>query len=315
MVFGCFKNGAKMWFWLILVALLFTSKNLRVMAEEDLPDDGFFDEDEFVEYAEDVKVPTSYEGDPQSDGNDIVIDPPIEDKEDSEESAASKIGPSLDAQVSFRFTSKSPELSSRELFADHAVAVAITFWNRGNRPLVVKDIEASLYNASDITELVHNFNPAVLDHSIGAAKKENLDYSFTPLDQFVGAGYLQLVVSTHYEDEDGFPFVHTLFNETMNVVHDDLAFLSDNRFRCLVVALLGVVIFWLAQDYFVNEEQRGTSNDEVQQNTLSQNGSEEVPKNKDDEVDYDWLPDSARSDEWKEAKGRKGRKRRPVKAY
>uniref|UniRef100_A0A915CTJ4 Translocon-associated protein subunit alpha n=1 Tax=Ditylenchus dipsaci TaxID=166011 RepID=A0A915CTJ4_9BILA len=125
---------------------------------------------------------------------------------------------------------------------------------------------------------------------------------FTPSEDVIGDGRLQLAVKVLYEDEDGTSFVITVFNESMLVVKTTL--LSLMEFVCLAFWLPLLVLSFCGSRVSIYQAADIAAQENIEDNKES----------KVEAVDYDWLPESSLPEEWKQQKSKKLRKKRPVKA-
>uniref|UniRef100_A0A915DYR0 Translocon-associated protein subunit alpha n=1 Tax=Ditylenchus dipsaci TaxID=166011 RepID=A0A915DYR0_9BILA len=168
---------------------------------------------------------------------------PLEAKYDGQELGENAEDQSMECEEDSSIKEEeSPEMGTREMFAGQSVRGLVNLWNRGEQSFVVKAIEASFCSVDNFTECLHTFDAASLDRTIESGDRGDLDFSFTPSENMIGGGRLQLAVKVLYEDEDGTSFVSTLFNESMMVVRDDLAFLNGIRLPSFLAAVAGVVI-------------------------------------------------------------------------
>jgi len=248
--------GYKKWLFVGLSCLLLTATIIRA----DDPADG-----EVEDETEDEK--------PQGTGTaqDVLEkEQPIDEQ---------KVGPSPDAQVSILFTS--PE-NSRDLIAGKIVKYLVGFANRGEKDFIINFAETSFRYPMDFSYYIQNYTAARYNRAVSPKQEATFDYAFIPHESFIGRP-LGLVVELQYVDQDGQTFIHTVFNETVNIVEDESAFSTETGFLYLVFAGLGVLLLLLGQHFLSKFTRKSTTS------WQSSSSTEEVGTNK-NEVDFEWIP-------------------------
>jgi len=211
-----------------------------------------------------------------------------------------KVGPAPDAQVSFLFTT--PE-NTRDLIAGKIVKYLIGFANRGEKDFIINFAETSFRYPMDFSYHIQNYTAARYNRVVPPKQEATFDYAFIPSDAFIGRP-LGLVVELQYVDQEGQTFVHTVFNETVNIVEDESSFNTETGFLYLVFAGLIVLLLVIGQHFLSRFTRKSTS-------SWTSSSTEEVGTNK-NEVDFEWIPTEYL--EKKSPKPSSPRNRRPAKA-
>ncbi|KAI1730741.1 translocon-associated protein (TRAP), alpha subunit domain-containing protein [Ditylenchus destructor] len=278
------------WMWLLLGALLFTSQLCpMVSADEDAADGEVTDEGDSEPADEE---PTQNTGDSSKD---IPTD--------------TAGGASPDAHVSFLFTSKTPDPSTKELVAGQLVKFLVGFANHGEKDFIVKASEASFRYHMDYSYHIQNFSAVRYERTVQPKQEATFDYAFIPSEQYIGRP-MGLVINLHYADADGSFYTHAIFNETVNIVEDESAFSTETGFLYVVLAGLGVLILLIGQHYLSKLTRKQASSSSYQPS------AQEIGTNK-NEVDYEWIPRTHFLEKKSPKAGHQSPKsghRRPVKA-
>jgi len=228
-------------------------------------------------------------------------------REEGEDAAKEEIvdsvkGEASSADVATNILFTSPHSNDKkELVAGQLVKFLIGFANRGEKDFIVKASDTSFRYPGDYSYHIQNFTLAKYDQLVQPKQEATFDYAFIPSEQFIGRP-LGLVINLHYVDQDGTFFTTTVFNETVQIVEDEMAFSTETGFLYLTFAAIVVVLFFIGQHYLSKFTRKTHSASHYVP-------SQEIGTGK-HEVDFEWIPRTSLEREKKSPKMGSPRNRR-----
>jgi len=227
------------------------------------------DEDEIVDDEEGI-VEEEGEAAEEAPGEEA---PPAEDE---------KKTTSNDADTTILFT-KPPGTTSLELPAGQVVEFLVGFTNKGDSDMLVESLEASLRYPMDFTFHIQNFSAITYSKAVKPKQQATVAYSFIPADAFAGRP-IGLTINLAYRDAGGNFFMDPVFNETVQIVEFDEGFDMETFF--MYVSIVGAILLLL---FLVFQALSGGK----QKKASSRRPAVETGTDKDDGVDYEWIPKSS----------------------
>jgi len=189
---------------------------------------------------------------------------------------------SSDADTTILFT-KPPGTTSLELPAGQVVEFLVGFTNKGDSDMMVDSLEASLRYPMDFTFHIQNFSAITYSKAVKPKQQATVAYSFVPADAFAGRP-IGLTINLAYRDAGGNFFMDPVFNETVQIVEFDEGFDMETFF--MYVAIVGAVLLVL---FLVFQSLSGGK----QKKAGARRPAMETGADKDDGVDYEWIPKSS----------------------
>merc|ERR1712098_445021 len=241
--------------------MVMVSENAMVKAEEDEleeEEEGVVEEEEGTETGEDTAEETTEEDD-------------------------SKKTTSPDADTTILFT-KPPGTSNMELPAGQTVELLVGFTNKGEQDMIVDSLEASLRYPMDFTFHTQNFSAVTYSKTVKPKQQATVAYSFIPADAFAGRP-IGLTVQLNYRDAAGNFFIDPVFNETVQIVEFDEGFDTETFFMYVSLAGSAVLLLFPAFNSLTGGSKKKAS--------ARSRAAVETGTGKDDDVDYEWIPQSA----------------------
>jgi len=189
---------------------------------------------------------------------------------------------SNDADTTIFFT-KPPGTTSLELPAGQVVEFLVGFTNKGDSDMMVDSLEASLRYPMDFTFHIQNFSAITYSKAVKPKQQATVAYSFVPADAFAGRP-IGLTINLAYRDAGGNFFMDPVFNETVQIVEFDEGFDMETFF--MYVSIVGAVLLVL---FLVFQSLSGGK----QKKAGARRPAMETGTDKDDGVDYEWIPKSS----------------------
>jgi len=233
--------------------------------------------------------------------DEIVTEKIVQSKKDEDTANPDIIGPSIDAQTTFLFTTEAAR--NRQLVAGRIVKILIGFLNRGEKDFIVRHCDASFRYPLDFSYHIQNFTTVRYDRLVQPKQEATFDYAFIPSDAYTGRP-LGLVVNLYYEDVEGSYFINSVLNDTVTITEDESSFQTETYFLYMILAGFVLLILFMVQ-HFLSKFTRKSS--PIYQPTY------EVGTNK-NEVDWQWIPRSHLETIKKSPKMGSPRSRKPIKS-
>jgi len=209
------------------------------------------------------------------------------DEDEGGEAPVEEEGPekttSPDADTTILFT-KPPGTSNLELPAGQITEFLVGFTNKGGDEMIVDSVEASLRYPMDFTYHLQNFSAIAYSKTVKSKQQATVAYSFVPADAFAGRP-IGLVINLQYRDSLGNMFIDPVFNETVQIVEFDEGFDTETFFMYVTLAGSAVLLLFLAFNSLTGGSKKKAS--------ARSRAAVETGTGKDDDVDYEWIPQSA----------------------
>lgn len=228
------------WKYFLLTAFIFTLSNVGlhgVAAEGETPE-GAQSASASAATEDNLDDESTVESDDKSATTGIVSDSEHEDDE-NKESGPQK---SPDAEAIIMFTK--PALGARtsgngvELPAGQLVNVLIGFTNKGKKEFVIDAMDAQFHYPQDHSFYLQNFTRAQFNQLVDPGRQASLAYSFVPAQQLSGRPFGLTVMLYYHEASEGRQFIHSVFNDTVQLVELDEGFDTESFF--LYLFMVGV---------------------------------------------------------------------------
>jgi translocon-associated protein subunit alpha len=231
----------------------------------------------FFAMAEEDELVDDEEGVVEEEGEGDVEEP----QEEAVEPEDDKKTTSADADTTILFTQPAGT-SNLELPAGQITEFLVGFTNKGEGDMIVESLEASLRYPMDFTFHIQNFSSISYMKTVKPKQQASVFYSFIPADAFAGRP-IGLIVNLAYRDSIGNFFIDPVFNETVQIVEFDEGFDTETFF--MYVCLCGVIVLLLFLGFnFVS----GSGKKKASARKAFETGTD-----KDDGVDYEWIPKSS----------------------
>jgi len=190
---------------------------------------------------------------------------------------------SSDADTTILFT-KPAGTTSLNLPAGQVVEFLVGFTNKGDSDMLVESLEASLRYPMDFTFHIQNFTAISFAKAVKPKQQATVAYSFVPADAFAGRP-IGLTINLAYRDASGNFFLDSVFNETVQIVEFDEGFDMETFF--MYVAICGASVLLLFLGFQALSGGKGGKKAGSRRNVV------ETGTDKDDGVDYEWIPKSS----------------------
>lgn len=269
---------SKLWYLFLLALVLTPSLNPSGVpgALAQLDDEVGEDADEMEvedEEEETVTVPD------QKDEDAVKTDVLEEDEdEDAEVDEVKKIGPHPDASTTLIFVNR----PSNQLAAGELVETLIGFTNEADTEFIVTAVEGSFRYPQDFSYFIQNFTVDSYETFIQPQTQVSFQYNFLPSESFYARPF-GLTVNVHYKDLAGEIYRDAVFNDTVNIVEAEESF-DGETFFMYVFMVSGISLLMFIIHYVYTTTVRKTSKSKKPVETGTQ---------KNNDVDYSWLPEGA----------------------
>lgn len=230
----------------------------------------FAEEDEVILENEEVK---------QTLNDALREDVPSQSETPTEEVPLSLTSPDADTLLYFTHPANTKDIPTNQ-----PIRMLIAFRNKGQQPMMVDWLDASLRYPMDYSYIITNFTSVRYSHEILPQQESTFAYGFYLSDAFHSRPFI-LSVNLHYHDVNGRFFTNNVFNDTINVVELEEGFDTQTFFLYVIFASTVVLLGVLLQQY-VSSKQRKRPVKKTSAPTV-ESGTSKV-----NDVDYDWLPES-----------------------
>jgi translocon-associated protein subunit alpha len=171
-----------------------------------------------------------------------------------------------------------------ELPAGQVASILVGFTNKGEGDMTVESLEASLRYPMDFTFHIQNFSAINYMKIVKPKQQATVAYSFIPADAFAGRP-IGLSVNLAYRDASGNFFVDPVFNETIQIVEFDEGFDTETFFMYVTMGAIVILLLFLGFNLLSGSSKKKAG--------ASRRDAVETGTDKDNGVDYEWIPKSS----------------------
>jgi len=222
----------------------------------------------------------------------------VEDEKE-EEDALSKSGPDVDDEDSVMELKPSPDAEvymlftkpakSKDLPAGSLIKFLVSFYNKGEKDFLVKEVDASFRYPGDFNFFIQNYTAAKFDRVVEAGHESTFDYAFSASEQYAGRP-LGLIVQLRYVDASGKAYQNAVFNETINIVEDESTFNPETGFLYMVFACLVVLVMLLGQQMLSKMRKRHGMSSSTKSKPQHVQQPMETGTKDTAGIDFEWIP-------------------------
>lgn len=182
-----------------------------------------------------------------------------------------------------------------DLQAGRLAKILIGFQNNGTNLFIVDRVDASFRYPQDFSFSIQNFTSKIYSKPVQSGQEATFEYLFTPSETFSSRQF-GLSIIMHYRNNEGKPFINSVFNSTINVVEPDEGLDGETFllyiFLTAIVVLLGIGAHQLVGTWRKKSSRSsGTSSAAAAaQKLLQTSGSSSATSSNSGEIDFEWIP-------------------------